>query len=275
LHLGVFGAALATVIAQAVSALLCMVYLWKKYSLLHFIVSDMLPEKGMMKELLMSGCSMAFMGSLVQSGTLVLQTSINGLGQNIVVAHTSARKVTEIFMMAFSIVGSAMCTFVGQNVGAGKYDRVRKGLFGAMIFEACWAVVAALIAFAAAPHLVTMITGTRTEEVLKTAEVYLEFNTSFYIVLAGVTLFRNVLQGMGSHIVPIISSSLELVGKVVLAKLMVPLIGYWGVILAEPVSWGIMVIPLAVQLWRSPYLKRDGWQTAEDKKSIVRTALRD
>lgn len=256
LHLGVFGAGLATVIAQAISAMLCLIYLWKKYPLLHFTMEDLKPERGMLKELLASGCSMAFMGSLVQSGTLVLQTSINGLGQNIVVAHTSARKVTEIFMMVFSIVGSAMCTFVGQNVGAGKYDRVRKGLLGAMAFEACWAIIAVLIAFTAAPQLVTMITGTRTEEVLETAKVYLRFNASFYTVVAGVTLFRNVLQGMGSHIVPIVSSSLELVGKVVLAKVMVPLIGYWGVILAEPVSWAIMVIPLAVQLLRSPYLKR-------------------
>lgn len=255
LHLGVFGAALATVIAQAVSALLCLVYLWRKYPVLHFSIEDLKPEKSILNELLMSGCSMAFMSSLVQFGTLVLQTAINGLGQNIVVAHTSARKVTEIFMMAFSITGSAMCTFVGQNIGAGKYDRVRKGLFGAMTFEACWAAVAVCIAFAAAPQLVTVISGTETAEVLETAKVYLRFNASFYVVVAGVTLFRNVLQGMGSHVVPIVSSSVELIAKVVLAKILVPVIGYWGVIIAEPVSWVVMVIPLAVQLFRSPYLK--------------------
>ena len=146
---------------------------------------------------------------------------------------------------------------VGQNIGAGKYDRVRKGLLGAMVFETCWSAVAVGIAFAAAPQLVTMITGTQTVEVLETAKVYLRFNASFYVAVAGVTLFRNVLQGMGSHIVPIVSSSLELIGKVALAKLLVPVIGYWGVILAEPVSWIVMVIPLAIQLFRSPYLKRE------------------
>ena len=256
LHLGVFGAALATVIAQAVSATLCMVYLWKKYPLLHFRVREMKPETGLLKELLESGCSMAFMSSLVQFGTLMLQTAINGLGQNIVVAHTSARKVTEIFMMAFSITGSAMCTFVGQNIGAGNYDRVRKGLFGAMAFLAGWVGFVILLAHTAAPQLVTMITGTETPEVLETAERYLKFNAMFYAFAACVTLFRNTLQGMGSHIVPIVSSSLELIGKIVFAKLMVPNIGYWGVILAEPVSWMIMVIPLAVQLVRSPYLRQ-------------------
>lgn len=256
LKLGVFGAGLATVIAQAVSAVLCLVYLWKKYPLLHFKLKDLKPETGILKELLLSGCSMAFMGSLVQFGTLVLQTAINGLGQNIVVAHTAARKVTEIFMMAFSITGSAMCTFVGQNVGAGKYDRVRKGTFGAILFLCGWVTFVILLANTAAKELVMMITGTETKEVLDTAEVYLKFNTTFYIVASGVTLFRNILQGMGSHVVPIVSSSLELVGKIVFAKLMVPVIGYWGVILAEPVAWTIMIIPLIVQLVRSPYLKR-------------------
>jgi len=256
LHLGVFGAALATVIAQAVSAVLCLVYLWKKYPLLHFKVQDIKPEPGMLKELLLSGCSMAFMSSLVQFGTLMLQTAINGLGQNIVVAHTSARKVTEIFMMAFGITGSAMCTFVGQNIGAGRYDRVRKGTFGAMAVLTGWVAVVVLLANTVAPQLVTMITGTETLEVLKTAETYLRFNTAFYIVAAGVTLFRNILQGMGNHITPIVSSSLELIGKVVFAKLMVPVFGYWGVIMAEPASWVIMVVPLVVQMVRSPYLKR-------------------
>ena len=256
LHLGVFGAALATVIAQGVSAVLCLIYLWKKYPLLHFGFAAMKPEPGMLKELLASGCSMAFMGSLVQSGTLMLQTAINGLGQNIVVAHTAARKVTEIFMMAFGITGSAMCTFVGQNVGAGKYDRVRKSTLGAMLVLCSWVAFVMLLANTVAKELIVLVTGTETAEVLKTAETYLKFNTTFYIAAAGVTLFRNILQGMGNHVVPIVSSSLELIGKVVFAKLMVPILGYWGVIMAEPASWVIMVIPLVIQLVRSPYLKR-------------------
>ena len=256
LHLGVFGAGLATVIAQGTSAVLCIGYMLKKYDMLHFKVKDMKQEASLMKELLAAGCSMAFMNSLVQFGTLMLQTAINGLGQNIIVAHTAARKVTEIFMMAFSITGASMCTFTGQNRGAGKYGRIRKGLFGAMAFLACWVLLVIVLANTAAENLIQMITGSDNAEVLATGAAYLKFDTMFYMVAACVTLFRNVLQGLGNHITPIVSSCVELLGKVVFARIMVPRLGYWGVILAEPVVWILMVLPLIVMLLRSPYLKR-------------------
>ena len=256
LELGVFGAALATVLAQGISATLCLLYLWKKYSILHFKVQDMKLEAPIVKELLASGCSMAFMSSLVQTGTLMLQTAINGLGQNIVVAHTAARKITEIFMMAFGITGNAMCTFTGQNVGAGQYERVRKAIFGTMTFLACWVAVIILLANTVAGDMVYLITGSTNQEVQETASLYLRFDTAFYMVAASVTLLRNVLQGLGNHITPIVSSSVELVGKVVFAKLLVPHLGYWGVILAEPVVWIFMVIPLLIQILRNPYLRK-------------------
>ena len=199
---------------------------------------------------------MAFMNSLVQFGTLMLQTAINGLGQNIIVAHTAARKVTEIFMMAFSIAGASMCTFTGQNCGAKKYGRIKKGLSGSMAFLACWVLLVILLANTVAEDLIWMITGSDNAEVLATGAAYLKFDTMFYIVAACVILFRNVLQGLGNHITPIVSSCVELVGKVVFAKLMVPRLGYWGVILAEPVVWILMVMPLVFMLFRNPVFER-------------------
>lgn len=255
-HLGVFGAGLATVIAQGVSAVLCIGYILNKYEMLRFQIKDMKPDAYLMKELLAAGCSMAFMSSLVQFGTVMLQTAINGLGQDIIVAHTAARKVTEIFMMAFSITGATMCTFTGQNLGAGKYDRIRKGLFGALAFLAFWVLFVILLANTISEELIRMITGSDNISVLKTGASYLKFDTMFYMVAACVTLFRNVLQGLGNHITPIVSSLVELVGKVVFAKLMVPRIGYFGVILAEPIVWILMVLPLVFMILRSPYLKK-------------------
>ncbi len=257
LHLGVFGAGLATVISQGVSAVLCLIYMLKKYTGLRFKLKDMRPEGSLIMELLTAGCSMAFMSSLVQLGTLILQTAINGLGQNIIVAHTAARKVTEIFMMAFSITGAAMCTFTGQNLGAGKYDRIRKGLFCALSFLAGWVLLVILLANTVGENLIHMITGSENAEILKTGATYLKVDTMFYMVAACITLFRNVLQGLGNHITPIVSSFVELAGKAVFAKLLVPRLGYQGVIFTEPVVWILMVIPLIIMLVRSPYLKRD------------------
>ncbi|MBP3568192.1 MAG: MATE family efflux transporter [Lachnospiraceae bacterium] len=264
LHMGVFGAGLATVIAQGVSAILCVGYMLKNYEVLRFTRKDMKPEAALIRELLAAGCSMAFMSSLVQFGTLMLQTAINGLGQTIIVAHTAARKVTEIFMMAFSITGSAMCTFTGQNLGAEQYDRIRKGVFGALAFLACWVLMVIVLANTVAEELIQMITGSDNKEVLETGAKYLKFDTLFYMVAACITLFRNVLQGLGNHITPIVSSFVELAGKVVFAKMMVPELGYWGVILAEPVVWILMVIPLVVMLLRSPYLKESNNQNGRN-----------
>lgn len=237
--------------------MLCIGHMLKKYKMLRFTVKDMKPEGSLLRELLAAGCSMAFMSSLVQFGTLMLQTAINGLGQNVIVAHTAARKVTEIFMMAFSITGAAMCTFTGQNLGAGQYERIRKGLFGAIGFLACWVLLVILLANTVSEQLIFLVTGSDTQEVLQTGTAYLKFDTMFYMVAACVTLFRNVLQGLGNHITPIVSSFVELAGKVLFAKLMVPQLGYWGVILAEPVVWIFMVLPLLFMLLRSPYLKKN------------------
>lgn len=256
LHLGVFGAALATVLSQCFSAVLCIFYIVLKYKILHFTWQDLRLEKKLTKELLLAGSSMAFMSSLVGFGTLMLQTAINGLGQDIIVAHTAARKATEIFMLAFSVTGATMCTFTSQNMGAARYDRIRKGTIGALLFLFAWSGSVALISFIAAKPLITMITGSTNPEVLNNASLYLRFDTSFYCVTAVITLFRNVLQGLENHVTPIISSSVELLGKTVFAKVMVPMLGYWGVILSEPVVWILMVIPLIIQIARSPYMKK-------------------
>lgn len=256
LGLGVFGAALATLIAQAVSAVLCTLYILRRYPILHFSLRDMKPECKMAKELLLSGCSMAFMSALVQLGTLILQSAINGLGEDIIVAHTAARKVTEMLMLPFSIVGAAMCTFTSQNLGAGKYDRIRKGIRGAFLFLCGWSLLAALLSYTAAAPLAALVTGTSDASILQTAALYLRFDTSFYLVPAAICLFRNCLQGLGNHLTPIVSSSIELFGKILFARLCVPLLGYWGIILTEPVVWFLMVIPLILRLLGNPYLRK-------------------
>ena len=129
LHMGVLGAAVATVLSQLIAVVVCAVYLWKKYEILRIRVDDLkLQDAGMLRNMLSSGLSMGFMSSLVNIGTLTLQTSINKLGQNIIIAHTAARKISEIFMIMFSVFGQTMATYCGQNLGAGEITRIKKGV---------------------------------------------------------------------------------------------------------------------------------------------------
>lgn len=255
-HMGVEGAAYATVIAQVVSADLCWVYMMQKYEMFHIYPGDLLPERGYMGELASAGFSMACMNSLVQFGTVSLQTSINTLGQDIIVAHTAARKVTEIFMILFSVIGSTMATFAGQNYGAGTYDRIKKGLVFAIKVNLVWCALVFVFSHLCSPWLISLITGTKGAKILQTGALYLKVDTCFYLIPAFITMLRNMLQGIGDHITPVVSSTLELLGKVVFAKLLTPLFGYWGIIWAEPAVWAVMVIPLAVQTLRLPLFQK-------------------
>lgn len=264
-HMGVEGAAFATVISQALSALLCFLYMRKKYPLLLLTKEDMKIERKVYHKLLTTGISMSFMTSFVNLGTLALQTSINTFGTNIIVAHTAARKATSIFMLPFSVLGTTLATYCGQNLGAGKYSRIRKGLRDTVLFTFGWCACVILAAFTLSPALIRLITSTAQPEILDTASLYLKVNTSFYFVPAVICLFRNSMQGFGDNKTPVFSSSLELAGKICIAFLLAPAIGYMGIIIAEPIVWIIMVIPLVVNMVRNPVLRMED---ADNRSSL-------
>ncbi len=255
--MGVAGAALATVLSQALSALLCFIYMRKKYPALSLSKEDFRVNADVYKKLLHTGLSMGFMSSFVSLGTLSLQTSINTFGTNIIVAHTAARKITSIFMLPFSVFGVTLATYCGQNLGAGKYSRIKKGIRDTVLLTIVWCLLVMLAAFTISPFLVKMVTATTEIEIIETASLYLKINTIFYIVPAIICLFRNSMQGFGDSITPVISSSLELIGKVLIAFFLAPAIGYMGIIVSEPIVWCIMVIPLIIGMIRNPIFKME------------------
>lgn len=256
LAMGVQGAAVATVISQLIAMLACFFYMIKRYEILRLHREDFHGISGeLTKDLLSCGLSMGFMSSLVNLGTVALQTSINTLGTDIIVAHTAARKISELFMLIFSVFGTTMATFCGQNLGAGEIRRIREGIKKSVLYSWIWCLGVIVVTWLFAPDLIYLVTGSSNPVVIKNAVAYLRFDTLFYFVTALICVIRNAMQGIGDHITPLVSSSLELVGKVVFALIFVPLLGYRGVILAEPVSWFIMVVPLLIQICRTPILK--------------------
>lgn len=250
LRMGVRGAAAATVASQAVSAVLCFIYTWKKYDFLHFGIKDFALKPVFLRPMLESGLSMGLMSSLVSFGTLALQTAINTLGTNTIVAHAATRKLTNLYMLPFSVLGTTMATYSGQNFGAGRYDRIRSGLIIALGCSYVWCVVVTIASYTVCPYLIKAITDTDIKEVIDTACLYQRFDTLFYLLVPTITILRNSLQGMGDHITPIFSSGLELVGKVLIAALLTPRIGYWGIIVSEPIVWSVMVVPLIISMVR-------------------------
>lgn len=246
--MGVDGAALATVISQAVSAFLSLGYMVKRYPVFRFRREDFRISKEDVKNLYASGLSMAAMMSLVFFGTLSLQCAINTFGNETIVAHTAARKITEFFMLPFGVFGTTMATYCGQNMGAGKMDRIRLGIRQALLLTCGWSVGMMVLSYTVAPQLVYLVTGSANERISQTAALYLKVNTLFYFAPSAIAVLRNALQGMGEHRVPVVSSLIEMAGKVVIAFGLTPVLQYWGIIISEPVVWILMVIPLIVRV---------------------------
>ena len=252
LHLGVAGAAYATVIAQFLSVVLCLIRIYRGFPILHVGREDFQFDREQLWQLYQNGLSMGLMSSLVNFGTVVLQSGINQLGTSIIVAHTAARKVFEIWNLPISVMGSAMATYCGQNYGAGKYGRIREGIKGALGLGAVWAVVVFIMAHTISPYLIRFITSSDSPEIIYWGRKYLEYDMSFIILCVGIVILRNSMQGFGDYKTPVFSSFIELMGKVVFTFTFVRFFGYWGIIWTEPVIWVLMVIPLIIQTWRNP-----------------------
>lgn len=257
LDLGVSGAGLATVISQGFSVLLCIIYMWKKYPIFRVEKKDFFIKLELLKRLFYSGFSMAMMMSLVFFGTLALQTAINTFGTNIIVAHTASRKLTEFFMLPFSVFGITMATYCGQNKGANEPERIKKGIWEALFITWGWSVIVIILSYTIAPFLIYMVTGTTNREIILTSQKYLRINTIFYFVPATISILRNAMQGIGDHFTPIFSSGLELIGKISVVIFLVPSLEYFGIIISEPIVWVVMVIPLIIKIIKNPIFKNE------------------
>lgn len=243
-NMDVQGAAYATVIAQAISFLCCVVYIIKKCPELHLKRGDFRFEAKLIGELLSQGMAMAFMLCFVTIGTLILQGAINKLGTNIIAAHTIARKLTSIFMLPFGTLGVATATFSGQNCGAGRYDRIRTGIKDAILLTWAWSAIVVIAVYTMGPFLIRLISGANTPEVIENAEWYLRFDTPFYFVVCILLILRNAMQGIGKKIIPMIASGIELVGKLLVAWILADRMGYLGIIISEPATWIVCTILL-------------------------------
>ena len=240
--LGLRGAAYATALSQAVSALITLLYIIFRVPELHISKEDMVFSKSIMMDLFTSGIAFALMFTVVNFGTLILQGAINGLGKDIIAAHTTARKISELCMMMVGTLATAMATFAGQNYGAGRYDRVKEGLRKTMFFSFGLDVLLILMIYTLGPLMVKGISGSSNPEVIDNAVFYLKVDLPFYFVLSVILITRNTLQGIGGRFVPIIASAMELILKIYTAKILAVHLGYLGIAICEPAIWVVCAI---------------------------------
>lgn len=255
LKFGIEGAAYATLISQGLSAIMCIFYMIKKYKELNLKKEDFIISKTFMISLLTSGLSVAFMLSIVGLGTLILQGAINKLGPSIIVSHSAARKITEMFMLPIGVFGVSSATFTSQNLGAKNIKRIREGMIKFTIILFCWSFVVIIATYTVAPFLIKVITSTKDQFIIETAVKYLKFNSLFYFVLSILIILRNSMQGLGDKISPSLSSLIELIGKFIVAFYLTGLINYKAIIVSEPATWILCTILLLFRIRKNKILK--------------------
>lgn len=252
---GIQGAAYATVIAQLFSVIACFTYIYYKVPVLLPSKSDFIIDKKLLHELLSQGLAMGFMSSIVSIGSVILQTAVNQFGTTIIAAQTTARRVQFFFIMPITSLGAALTTFVSQNFGAKEYARIRKAIFYAVQLSTIWGIfVAILMRFIAEP-LIILVSGSQDILLVETAKHYIFIATPFFAILGILFCLRNTLQGLGQKIQPVISSIIELIGKIIFVIFIVPHLGYLGIILCEPIIWIAMTSQLAYSFYSNPHIK--------------------
>lgn len=247
--LGVQGAAIATLLAQLVSGILCFLYILKKCPELRLSREDFRFQKRMVSELFASGIAMSMMYAVVDVGSVVLQSGINELGKTIIAAHISARKISSICMMPLATLAGTMATYVSQNYGAKKYDRIRQGIRRSFLLGGIWCVFVLVLIVLFARMLVAALTGTNDSDIIDIGAQYLYWNLPFYPLLGVLVITRSSLQAIGSKVLPVLTSSIEMLSKFVVTGVFIPMFGYMAVCLCEPVIWGICAIPVSIMFW--------------------------
>lgn len=243
-QLGISGAAFATLIAQALSVLLCFFYIRHSYQFLIPKKSDFVFDEVMIKEQFGMGISMALMNSIVSIGSVVLQSAVNSLGSMVIAGHTASRKISEVFMQPISSFGMAATTFASQNFGAKQFARIHEGVKKTILMGGLFSLLVLVVSWTCIEPIIALFVEDTQVEVIAIAAFYLKINSIFYIALVLVITYRNVLQGFGQKKIPILTSILEMIVKLAATFTLVPVLDYTGVVIAEPIAWICMAVCL-------------------------------
>ena len=245
LKMGVAGAAWATVISQAVSGILCLLYMRKKFTILKMQGEEWKPDAYAMRTLCGMGIPMGLQYSITAIGSVILQTAVNSLGSVAVASVTAGSKISMFFCCPFDAMGATMATYGGQNVGAKKLDRVHQGMKSCIALGAAYSVLALVVLYFFSDVVALLFVDAGEFEILKNTRQFLMTNVAFYFPLALVNIVRFMIQGLGYSKFAIIAGVCEMGARCAVAFL-VGWFGYNAVCFANPLAWiaaDIFLIP--------------------------------
>ena len=242
--MGVEGCAYATVLAQGISAMCCIIYIVKKYPILHLKKENFAISLDSFRRLIALGIPMGLQFSITAIGTIIVQGAVNIYGTTYMAGFSAAGKIQNIASMVAVSMGATIATYVGQNRGAGKMDRVKQGVNYCWIMLLVWSVIEMLLLYFGGKYFTYLFVSSSQTDVINVSVTY--FHTVFwaYPFLCTIFLFRNALQGMGYGLVPMLGGVFELVARTAIVVFVAGKTTFAGVCLADPVAWIAALIPL-------------------------------
>ena len=248
--MGVAGAAYATVISQGVSAILCVIYTYKRYKILRLKKDDFKVKKKYYRKHLKVGIPMALQFSITSIGIMTVQSAINIFGSTVIASYAASSKVLQLVMQPAITLGVTMATYCGQNIGAKRYDRIKEGVKKCVQISIITSVISAIILIFLGKYFVMMFVSNPDAEILSYAQQVLNISAIFFIPLGLIFVYRNALQGIGDSFIPMMAGVYELVARAIVAFTLPKVLEFMGICLADPVAWFAAVIPLAYTYYK-------------------------
>ena len=236
-HMGAAGAAVATVVSQGVSGLLCLVYIVKCVPVLRMSRDDWRPSGHLLKTQMRIGIPMALQYSITAIGTMMVQSSLNILGSTLVAAYTAAGKIEQVVSQAYVALGTTLATYSAQNIGAGDVPRIRRGFRATTWIGVIYSFATAALVMTVGKYMTYLFVSEDVELIMDSADLYLKCAGSLFIPLAIVNIYRNGIQGLGYGLLPMMAGVAELVGRGVMSVIAAQQKSYLGVCLASPAAW--------------------------------------
>ena len=236
-HTGVGGPALATVISQGVSGVVCYLYMKKRFAVLRMEPQERRPDGAMMKRLCYMGVPMGLQYSVTAIGSLIIQATMNGFGSTAVAGATAANRINGFLACPIEALGASMAPYTGQNLGAGRLDRITKGVVDASVCGfVCAGVLYGIVLLFGEP-LVGIFLDEPDPQVIEYAIRFLNVVCAGYCLLTLVNVVRFSIQGMGFSMLAILSGVMEMFARAAAGLLIAPRIGFTAVALGHPLAW--------------------------------------
>ena len=237
LPMGVAGAAVATVVSQAVAGLACLIYMRKKFTILKLSREECRWNRNYVSKLCNMGIPMGLQYSITAIGSVILQSAVNGIDSNAVAAVTAGSKVSMLLVCPFDALGSTMATYGGQNVGAGDLDRVDRGLKDCTKLGFLYSLIALGAVFLFGKQLLLLFLDAEEEQIIANAYYFMRISALFYFPLALVNIVRFLIQGMGFSKLAVFAGVFAMLARGLAGFLLVPVFGFVAVCLASPLAW--------------------------------------